>query len=445
MDIKFAYYIKGRFDKLSYWKIDGILRCSKLNPKNKFGGIADSLYTLYDYTKDNNIFELAKLFDRQYFLQSLLEEKDLLNNLYSNTHLPMIQSILHRYDITNDVKFKNIAFNFYEFLLGSIFANGNSSSKAPNGNPKKTSGKAEHWGEYGILTDKLTGGESESCCAHNTERILNKLFRYSNDIRYLNHLEDLKFNSILSSISHNSGLSQYHQPMGVGAKKNFATKFDSFWCCMGSGIEAMSELQNNIYFYDDNKVLINSLIDSELDFKNVKLTMITNYPNSLKSSLNFSMEKDTVLNIVLKTKEIDKIYYNNQEINIDKSNVYTEILRTFKNGDKIEILTKAEVRLVYLKGSTESVAIKYGNILLAQLGNEGYIRNINNKNINKKLKRCNSEELKFFINDGVKEDILFVPLYSVEDEIYTVYMNVIKNEDISNTFKRANDGSEAYS
>lgn len=172
--------------------------------------------------------------------------------------------------------------------------------------------------------------------------------------------------------------------------------------------------------------------------------MITNYPNSLKSSLNFSMEKDTVLNIVLKTKEIDKIYYNNQEINIDKSNVYTEILRTFKNGDKIEILTKAEVRLVYLKGSTESVAIKYGNILLAQLGNEGYIRNINNENINKKLKRCNSEELKFFINDGVKEDILFVPLYSVEDEIYTVYMNVIKNEDISNTFKRANDGSEAY-
>lgn len=72
MDIKFAYYIKGRFDKLSYWKIDGILRCSKLNPKNKFGGIADSLYTLYDYTKDNNIFELAKLFDRQYFFTIII-------------------------------------------------------------------------------------------------------------------------------------------------------------------------------------------------------------------------------------------------------------------------------------------------------------------------------------------------------------------------------------
>ena len=107
------------------------------------------------------------------------------------------------------------------------------------------------------------------------------------------------------------------------------------------------------------------MIDSELDFKNVKLTMVTNYPNLLKASLNFSMEEDTVLNIVLKTKEIDKLYYNNQEVNIDKSNAYTEILRTFKNGDKIEILTKAEVRLVNLKGSAESVAIKYGNILLA--------------------------------------------------------------------------------
>lgn len=445
MAIKFAYYIKGRFEKLSYWKIDGILRCSKLNPKNEYGGIGDSLYTLYDYTKDNNIFELAKLFDRDYFLQPLLEEKDLLDNLHANTHLPMIQAILHRYDITNDVKFKNIAFNFYEFLLGRIFANGNSSSKAPNGNPEKTSGKAEHWGEYGILIDKLTGGESESCCAHNTEKILNKLFRYSNDVRYLNHLDDLKFNSILSSISHNSGLSQYHQPMGVGAKKNFATKFDSFWCCMGSGIEAMSELQNNIYFYDDNKVLINSLINSELNFKNVKLKMTTNYPNSLKATLEFSMEEDTILNIILKTKEIDKIYYNNQQITIDNSNVYTEILRTFKNGDKIEILTKAELRLVNLKGSKNIVAIKYGNILLAQLGDKEYIESIDYKNLNERLERDNYEELKFFINNGEKENILFIPLYMIEDQVYTVYMNIINNVNIDNSFKMVNDGSEAYS
>ncbi len=445
MAIKFAYYIKGRFDKLSYWKIDGILRCSKLNPKNEYGGIGDSLYTLYDYTKDNNIFELAKLFDRDYFLQPLLEEKDLLDNLHANTHLPMIQAILHRYDITNDVKFKNIAFNFYEFLLGRIFANGNSSSKAPNGNPEKTSGKAEHWGEYGILIDKLTGGESESCCAHNTEKILNKLFRYSNDVRYLNHLDDLKFNSILSSISHNSGLSQYHQPMGVGAKKNFATKFDSFWCCMGSGIEAMSELQNNIYFYDDNKVLINSLINSELNFKNVKLKMTTNYPNSLKATLEFSMEEDTILNIILKTKEIDKIYYNNQQITIDNSKVYTEILRTFKNGDKIEILTKAELRLVNLKGSKNIVAIKYGNILLAQLGDKEYIESIDYKNLNERLERDNYEELKFFINNGEKENILFIPLYMIEDQVYTVYMNIINNVNIDNSFKMVNDGSEAYS
>ena len=317
--------------------------------------------------------------------------------------------------------------------------------KLPNGNPEKTSGKAEHWGEYGILIDKLTGGESESCCAHNTEKILNKLFRYSNDVRYLNHLEDLKFNSILSCISHNSGLSQYHQPMGVGAKKNFATKFDSFWCCMGSGIEAMSELQNNIYFYDDNKVLINSLINSELNFKNVKLKMTTNYPNSLKATLEFSMEEDTILNIILKTKEIDKIYYNNQQITIDNSKVYTEILRTFKNGDKIEILTKAELRLVNLKGSKNIVAIKYGNILLAQLGDKEYIESIDYKNLNERLERDNYEELKFFINNGEKENILFIPLYMIEDQVYTVYMNIINNVNIDNSFKMVNDGSEAYS
>ncbi|MGO4375046.1 beta-L-arabinofuranosidase domain-containing protein [Paenibacillus sp. MCAF20] len=46
--VNLAYYIHERFEKLSFWKIDGILRCTKLNPVNEFGGIGNSLYTLYE-------------------------------------------------------------------------------------------------------------------------------------------------------------------------------------------------------------------------------------------------------------------------------------------------------------------------------------------------------------------------------------------------------------
>nr|WP_326104533.1 beta-L-arabinofuranosidase domain-containing protein [Paenibacillus favisporus] len=85
LSVNLAHYIHGRFEKLSFWKIDGILRCTKVNPVNEYGGIGDALYTLYDTTGDAKILELAQLFDRDYFLDHLADGKDVLENLHANT------------------------------------------------------------------------------------------------------------------------------------------------------------------------------------------------------------------------------------------------------------------------------------------------------------------------------------------------------------------------
>lgn len=441
---KFAYYIKERFDNLSYWKIDGILKCSKLNPKNEFGGIGDSLYTLYEYTHDENILRLAKIFDRSYFLDPIESGEDILSNLHSNTHLPMISASIHRYELLGEDKYKKTAFNFYEFLQGRIFANGNSSSKAPNGIEGRTSNRAEHWGEFGYLKDKLTGGESESCCAHNTEKILSKLFKYKNDIRYLDHIEELKYNSVLNSASSKSGLSQYHQPMGTAAKKAFSTKEDSFWCCTGSGVEAMSELANNIYFADENKILINAFISSTVNMGDMSLIQKSDYPNNLKSTISIKTREEKVFTIVLKTNHLSELYINNEKINLDNNSDYTEITRCFKNDDIITIKIKADLNIVYLKGTEDIGAIKYGNILLAQVGDKEYIREINAQNLSDLFIQNEGDKLEFYIKDDDGDKIRFIPLYMIEDEIYTVYMNLTKPSDEKRIYEKISDGSEAY-
>nr|WP_297864706.1 beta-L-arabinofuranosidase domain-containing protein [uncultured Acetatifactor sp.] len=226
-----ANYIYKRFQKLSYWKIDGILRCTRVNPNNEFGGIGDSLYTLYERTGENWVKELAELFDRDYFIGRLACGQDILENLHANTHLPMVYASMHRYQITGEDRFRTAAFNFYRYLKGRTFANGNSSSKATAYIKGMVSEKSEHWGAFGHLEDALTGGESESCCAHNTEKIVQKLFEWTGDADYLDHLERLKYNAVLNSASSRSGLSQYHQPLGEGVVKKFSDAYDSFWCC----------------------------------------------------------------------------------------------------------------------------------------------------------------------------------------------------------------------
>ncbi|MEX1028911.1 MAG: beta-L-arabinofuranosidase domain-containing protein [Paenibacillaceae bacterium] len=116
--VNLAYYIHRRFEKLSLRKIDGILRCTQVNPVNEFGGIGDSLYTLYDITDDAKIFELANIFDREYFIDNLEAGKDVLENLHANTHLPMIIAAMHRFNISGEEKYKTAAVNFYHYLLG---------------------------------------------------------------------------------------------------------------------------------------------------------------------------------------------------------------------------------------------------------------------------------------------------------------------------------------
>ncbi|OOM82269.1 hypothetical protein CLPUN_04080 [Clostridium puniceum] len=439
-----ANYIYNRFSKLSYWKIDNILRPVRLNPKNEFGGIGDVLYSIYEINKDEKILELAKLFDREYFTGNLEKGLDLLDNLHANTHLPMITAAMHRYNITKEERFKTAVENFYEFLLGRTFANGSSSSKASLFIEGRCSQKAEHWGKYSDLTDKLTGGESESCCSHNTEKIAEDFFKWTNDIKYLDHIEILKYNSVLNSASSKTGLSQYHQPMGTGAKKIFSTLYETFWCCTGSGIEAMSEVQKNIYFKDKDSLLINLFVESKVNWieKNMTITQHTDYPNSLKASFTITAERPKFCKFIFKEHNVKKISINDKSVEIIKKDGFIIIEYTFNNNDIINVEIEAKLHLVPLLGCDGVVAIMYGPILLAELGSEEYIGEINNENINLVLSKTNDEELTFSVINN--SSIKFIPLFRVEDEKYTVYINNKKIRNIKRNFSKAEDGSGAY-
>lgn len=437
-------YIYNRFSKLSYWKIDNILRPVRLNPKNEFGGIGDVLYRIYEINKDEKTLELAKLFDREYFTENLSKGLDLLDNLHANTHLPMITAAMHRYDLTKDEEFKIAVENFYEFLLGRTFANGSSSSKASIFIEGKCSQKAEHWGKYNDLADKLTGGESESCCGHNTEIIAEDLFKWTNDIKYLDHIEILKYNSVLNSASSKTGLSQYHQPMGTGAKKIFSTLYETFWCCTASGIEAMSEVQKNIYFKDKDALLINLFVESQVNWKekNITITQHTDYPNSLKTSFIITAERQEFCKFVFKEHNVKKISINDKSVEVIKKDGFIIIEDTFNNNDSINVEIDAKLHLAPLLGSEEVVAIMYGPILLAELGSEEYIGEINNENINSIVNKTNDEELTFSVVNN--PSIKFIPLFRVEEEEYTVYVNNKESKEDKRSFSKAEDGSGAY-
>ncbi|MGO4375047.1 beta-L-arabinofuranosidase domain-containing protein, partial [Paenibacillus sp. MCAF20] len=320
--------------------------------------------------------------------------------LHANTHLPMVVAAMHRFNLTGEEKYKTAATNFYDYLWqGRTFANGNNSSKATNPIIGKVSEKSEHWGAYGNLEDALTGGESESCCAHNTEKIVEKLFEWSGAIEYLDHMESLKYNAILNSASNKTGLSQYHQPMGSCAVKKFSGPYDSFWCCTASGIEAMSDLQQNIWFKSSNTLLLNAFISSTVVWKekNAAITQHTAFPDGLTSTLTIEVAQPTVFKVMLKAESVKSVRINSSSINCKRENGYIVLERVFYNLDKIEIDIGAYLHIVPLKGSESLAAVMYGNVLLADIEVSKSLIGITENNINEKFVRLDMDRLEFVV------------------------------------------------
>lgn len=402
-----ALYIAGRFDLLSYWKKDGMLRCTRVNPVNEFGGIGDTLYSLWEVTQNDRILALAKTFDREYFIGNLAGNLDILEDLHANTHLPMILAAAHRYNLTGEPCYRNAVENFYRFVSRRTFANGNSSSRAAHYVLGGCSEKAEHWGAPVLDVSYLTGGESESCCARNTEKLLIYLLDWNNNIRYLDHLEGLKYNALLNAASAHTGLSQYHQPMGSWQTKKFSSAYGDFWCCTGSGLETMAGLHQNLWFQQDDTVFLNMFVSSHVEWheKNVEVELKTDYPNCLQADLTVRCAAPTYMRIALKHGRVESLRCP-AACTAHEENEFLVVSGVFRDGDCLHIDIRSMIVREPISDAEPGVyCLKYGPILLARRENDSEMQN--------SLSRL-------AVWQEPEGD--FIPLYAVEDERYSVYL-----------------------
>lgn len=86
----------------------------------------------------------------------------------------------------------------------------------------------------------------------------------------------------------------------------------------------------------------------------------------------------------------------------------------------------------------------FGSILLAQLGQSALLQDISNLNINDKFTRLKKETLEFVVNDVLGNQVKFIPLFEIEEEEYTVYLDLTGKLNQNSQFSFAKDGSAAY-
>jgi uncharacterized protein len=446
MAIKMASYFGRRIDRLSPGQISGILQCTKVNPKNEFGAMSDVLHRLYAVTGDEAHLQLAHVFDRGYFLEPLMENTDILSDLHSNTHLPMISGAARHYEVTGDTRYRGAVEHFWDILTRDhTYATGNSSGPAarPQGG---TSDKSEHWGAPGVLSTTLLGGEGECCCGHNTKKVAADLLAWTGLSKYGDHVERLMYNSVLNSSSRKTGMSQYHQPLGIGAAKVFATPYDTFWCCTCSGVEAFSEIQNDIFYKTDRGIRLNLFVPSVLEWEEAGATLVLrgDFPNDDRVSITLGIAKPKHFAIELRTAywlagplEID-INGKRTEAALDMKGIAT-LDRLWHNDDKIEVRLPMSIHTTPMPDDPDIVAVMYGPVVLAALSEGAMIVD----DPTSRVRRTSATELAFEA-ETVQGLVKMIPLYEVEEQTYSVYLNRGGAGGTIAMSEQAQDGESAY-
>jgi hypothetical protein len=315
----------------------------------------------------------------------------------------------------------------------------------------------EHFFPVDKFSEHLGAETAETCNTYNMLKLTRNLFEWEPSIRTMDFYERGLYNHILASQDPNKGMFVYYMSLKPGHFKTYSTPEESFWCCVGTGMENPSKYGDTIYFHDDDSLWVNLFIASELNWKDkgLVITQETKFPESETTTLLFKADKPVELTVRIRCPQWlssdAQFTLNGKKLDVSgAAGEYAAIRRKWRDDDKLEVILPMSLRVETLPHSENIAAFLYGPIVLAgQLGTEGmpssYAPNQSDYN---KIADPNVPVLIGDINNilvhmepvagkplmfqtkgiGKPEDITLIPFYRTHHQRYSVYWQVISEE-----------------
>ena len=275
-----AYQLAGNKESLAVmqrlgdWAIDTTKGLSdeqfQLMLETEHGGMNEMMADLFGLTGEQKYLTLAGRFNHKAVLQPLSKGVDDLTGLHGNTQIPKVIGAARQYELTGDPSMKDIAQFFWKTVIDHhTFAIGGH-------------GDGEYFGVPGRLAPLLSNHTAETCNTYNMLKLTKHLFSWSPNEDYAAYYERALYNHILASQHPTTGMMCYFVPLRQGARKRFSTPENSFWCCVGTGMENHARYGESIYWRDAAGIYVNLFIASRLDWpeKGIRLRQETNFPQS---------------------------------------------------------------------------------------------------------------------------------------------------------------------
>ncbi|MEO5682447.1 MAG: beta-L-arabinofuranosidase domain-containing protein [Chitinophagaceae bacterium] len=409
---------------LSPEQLQKMLRC-------EYGGMNDVLASLYAVTGEKKYLDLSYKFYDDFVMEPLSKKIDPLPGKHSNTNVPKAIGSATQYELTGRVSDKTIASFFWQTMVQhhSYVIGGNSNY--------------EYCGEEDKLNDRLSDNTSETCNTYNMLKLTRHLFSWQPDAALGDYYERALYNHILASQNPETGMMCYFVPLRMGTQKSFSDSFNTFTCCVGSGMENHSKYGEGIYYEGkDGSLYVNLFIPSVLNWKSkgASITQQTDYPAEGKMVLSISAKKPVSFAVRIRKpwwiKNGYKIMVNGHSAPSTEENGFITIKKIWKTNDRIVFTAAMSLYTESMPDNANRVAFLYGPLVLAgQLGSQmpepvyGIpVLLTDNKNIREWITPVPGEPLTFETRaTGKPFDIKLVPFYKTYRNYYSVYWDYFTN------------------
>jgi uncharacterized protein len=407
------------------------LRLKMLNCE--YGGMNDVLANIYAATGNKKYLDLSYKFYDEFVMGKLAQRIDPLPGKHSNTNVPKAIGSARQYQLTGNERDKTIASFFWESMVDhhTYVIGGNSNY--------------EYCGRPDSLNDRLSDNTCETCNTYNMLKLTRHLFAMQPSVKLMDYYERALYNHILASQNPQNGMMCYFVPLRMGTQKQFSDSFNTFTCCVGSGIENHSKYAEGIYSAGaDGSLYVNLFIPSRLNWKKggVIIEMQTHFPaeDKIRLLVQTKDNKELLLRIrkpfwatkgmmaSVNGKMVEYVY--------DEAG-YIMIKRKFAMNDVLELSLPMELYTEAMPDNPNRIAFKYGPLVLAGLlGKERPdplygtpVLLTGNRNARQWL-RSTDNALRFETRGvGKPFDVTLVPFYQAYDQYYSVYWDYFTPEE----------------
>lgn len=202
----------------------------------EYGGMNESLATLYSLTGNKRYLEAAQRFSTDSLFAQLAGGKDVLTGMHANTQIPKVLGYERIAEITGDERYDKAVSTFWDSVVDHRSVSIGAHSVA------------EHFHPADDFSDMIASRQGvETCNSYNMSKLAERLFLRTGESRYLDFYERVLENHILSTTGcHEHGF-VYFTPMRPRHYRVYSAAQKSFWCCVGSGLENHARYGRLIY------------------------------------------------------------------------------------------------------------------------------------------------------------------------------------------------------